>query len=405
VTFVEASNGELSSSPSAGALAANIAYFARALRKAGLPVGPGDVLDAVSAVEAGGIGAREDFYWTLHAVLVRKHEHSAVFDQAFRLFWRRTQLLDKMLATMMPVAIDHRPKAPEQASRRVQDALLPPPAAVEAERELVEIEATFTVSDAELLRAKDFEQMSADEVAAAKRALAALRIPDEEIVTRRYRPDPRGKRIDMRRSLRASLRGGVIRLERREPRRRVPPLVALCDISGSMSQYTRVFLHFLHAITAERRRVSTFLFGTRLSNITRQLAHKDPDEALAAVSKAVPDWEGGTRIAASLHAFNHRWSRRVLGQGATVLLLTDGLERDDEGLEPEIVRLAKSCRRLIWLNPLLRYDGFEPRARGIRLILPHVDEFRPVHNLKSVAELAAALAAPARAAPDRRRPA
>jgi hypothetical protein len=176
------------------------------------------------------------------------------------------------------------------------------------------------------------------------------------------------------------------------PKTKPPPLVALLDISGSMSQYSRIFLHFLHDLTDARKRVATFLFGTRLTNVTRALRERDPDEALAGCSAAVPDWSGGTRIASSLRNFNKQWARRVLSQGAIVLLITDGLERDaDDTLAFEIDRLHRSCRRLVWLNPLLRFEGFEARARGIKTMLPHVDEFRPIHNLESMAELVAAL--------------
>ncbi len=377
-----------------GRLPENIAYFARALRAAGLRVGPGDVLDAIRAVEVTGFGSREDLYWVLHAVFVRKHEHTLVFDQAFRLFWRKRAYIEKLMAMLMPIATARGGERLEAASRRVQDALFKgienahaPP------KPRVDIDAMFTVSDAELLQRKDFEQMTVDELAAARRALSVLRIPNEEVMVRRLAANSRGRLVDPRRTLRASLRAGgaVIDLKRRDHRIHTPPIVAVCDISGSMSQYTRLFLHFLHALTNERRRVHTFLFGTRLTNVTRQLKHKDPDEALAACSLAVPDWSGGTRIASSLHAFNKHWSRRVLGQGATVLLVTDGLERDDAGLDAEMARLHRSCRRLVWLNPLLRYDAFEPRAKGIRAMLPHVDEFRSVHNLKSIADLVTAL--------------
>ncbi len=187
--------------------------------------------------------------------------------------------------------------------------------------------------------------------------------------------------------------GGDLLLPKfREQRTIHPPLVILADISGSMSQYTRIFLHFLHAMTEKRRRVHTFLFGTRLTNVTRQMRHKDPDEALDACSAAVTDWSGGTRIGETLREFNRLWARRVLGQGASVLLITDGLERDSiEELQTEMDRLHRSCRRLIWLNPLLRFDGFEARARGVRAMLPHVDEFRPVHNLEAIGDLVAAL--------------
>jgi uncharacterized protein with von Willebrand factor type A (vWA) domain len=217
---------------------------------------------------------------------------------------------------------------------------------------------------------------------------------------RRLAAAERGRHIDLRATLRASLRGAsdVIPLRRRAPLRRHPPLVVLCDVSGSMGRYSRIFLHFLHAITNDRDRVQTFVFGTRLTNITRHLRHRDVDVALNAVARSVEDWSGGTRIGASLKEFNLRWSRRVLGQNAVVLLISDGLDRDlGAELGTEMERLHKSCRKLIWLNPLLRYAGFEPRATGVRLMLPHVDAFLPVHNLQSLTQIGEALAGVGRA--------
>ncbi|UUP19255.1 hypothetical protein NTH_03750 [Nitratireductor thuwali] len=380
-----------------GRLADNIVYFARILRKAGLRVGPASVTDAIEAVLAAGIGTREDFYWTLHAVLVNRHEDHAVFDEAFRLFWRSRDLVEKMLAMFSPVAPDPRQKEkPRAAEKRAGDALLngrhdPRPRRDEPE---IEIDARFTLSASEVLRQKDFAQMTADELAGARQAMSALVMPHDLVTTRRFQADPHGPRVDPRAMMRSSLRtGGDLILPRfRSPRRIHPPLVALADISGSMSQYTRIFLHFLHALTEKRRRVHSFVFGTRLTNLTRQLRHRDPDEALAECAGAVADWSGGTRIGEALHEFNRLWSRRVLGQGAVVLLITDGLERDNiERLSREMERLHKSCRRLIWLNPLLRFDGFEPRARGVRAMLPHVDELRPVHSLDALEDLCEAL--------------
>jgi hypothetical protein len=236
--------------------------------------------------------------------------------------------------------------------------------------------------------------MTAAEIAVAKDAIARLRLPLDRVRTRRMAPHRHGHLIDIRRTLRASMKAGgaLIDLQYLGPRMKEPPIVALLDISGSMSQYTRLFLHFLHTVTDARKRVSTFLFGTRLTNVTRSLRRRDPDEALAACSSHVADWSGGTRIASSLHEFNRYWARRVLTQGAVVLLITDGLERDgDDTLAFEIDRLHRSCRRLIWLNPLLRFEGFEARARGIKTILRHVDELRPIHNLQSMTELVDAL--------------
>jgi hypothetical protein len=392
-----------------GKLAENIAYFARALREAGLPVGPGSVLDAVAAVEAARVGTRADFYWTLHAVFVKKHEHSDVFTQAFRLFWRRKGLIEKIMATMSPTSpkAKDEPKKPEAGSLRAAQALLKDSRKEEEiEEEQTEFSARLTVSEREILQTKDFAQMSAEEIARAARAIDRLRLPDDEVRMRRMVAAARAPRIDPRRSFRNSLRAGgaVIELARREPGVRHPPVVALCDISGSMAEYTRLFLHFLHALTDARRKVHTFLFGTRLTNVTRSLKSRDPDEALARCSHQVQDWSGGTRIATCLHDFNRLWSRRVLGQGAVVLLFTDGLERDGSfELPQEMDRLHRSCRRLVWLNPLLRFDGFEARATGIRAMLPHVDEFRPIHNLQSMETLVEALGRESSAEADPRR--
>jgi uncharacterized protein len=377
-----------------GRLAENIVYFARALRAAGIPVGPGAVLDALEALRVAGIGTRDDFYWTLHAVFVKRHEHSVLFDQAFRIFFRRRGYIDQLLAMMLPQAPAGPQQAPQAGATRVHEALFAGlDDKLKKDRE-VELDARLTISDREVLQQKDFAQMTAAEIAAAKDAMKRLVLPLAELRTRRLTPRPRGHLIDMRRTLRASMKGGgdFIDLRFIGPKTRPPPLVALLDISGSMSQYSRIFLHFLHALTDARKRVSTFLFGTRLTNVTRALCERDPDDALAACSAAVPDWSGGTRIASSLRAFNRLWARRVLAQGAVVLLITDGLERDaDETLAFEMDRLQRSCRRLIWLNPLLRFEGFEARARGIKAMLPHVDEMRPIYSLESMAGLVAAL--------------
>jgi uncharacterized protein len=378
-----------------GQLAENIVHFARALRAAGIPVGPGAVLDALAAVEAAGVGTRDDFYWTLHAVFVKRHEHTLLFDQAFRIFFRRRSSIDKLLAAMLPQAPREEEKPPPGA-QRIQEALLSGLGETEQKPPEMEVDARLTVSDREILQKKDFAQMTAAEILAAKEAIKRLVLALDEVKTRRLAPHPHGHLVDMRRTLRASLKAGgaVIDLKYLGPRTKAPPIVALLDISGSMSQYTRLFLHFLHAVTDARKRVHTFLFGTRLTNVTRALKAKDPDEALAAVGANVADWSGGTRIATSLHAFNKLWARRVLTQGAIVLLITDGLERDpDDRLAFEIDRLHRSCRRLVWLNPLLRFSGFEAKAKGIRTMVPHVDELRPIHNLDSMAELVRALSA------------
>ncbi|MEQ8249060.1 MAG: VWA domain-containing protein [Alphaproteobacteria bacterium] len=378
-----------------GRLPDNIMHFARVLRATGLPVGPGRVIEAVRAVEAAGIASREDLYWALHAVFVNRQDQRELFDQAFHIFWRNPRILERAMAMLLPTfgAENEAPPPAKEANRRLADALFPnenQAQAEQADEEETLFDAAFTFSAKEELKTRDFESMSAEEIDQAKKAIAAMRLPIVDVKTRRFRADLRGRRIDMRATIRASLRSGgaIIPLRRRSPIERHPPLVVLCDISGSMSRYSRMFLHFMHAVTNDRDRVATFVFGTRLSNVTRYLRKKDVDIALAEVSEGVEDWSGGTRISGCLRDFNTHWSRRVLGQGALVLLITDGLDREGtEHLGFEMERLHKSCRRLLWLNPLLRYDKYEAKAAGARQILPHVDEFRSIHNLESIADL------------------
>jgi uncharacterized protein with von Willebrand factor type A (vWA) domain len=382
-----------------GKLSLNVLNFGRLLRRAGLPVGPADMLAAQAALTLVELGSRAQVHAALRGTMVHRREHQELFDQAFKLYWRAKdnnevlEALDKLAGPKPP------PEKAPPGSRRLAEAMAAKqekPTPPEEARE--EIDAVLTVSDNERLQAMDFEAMGAEEIAAAKREIARLHLPLDARRTRRHRPDPTGPRIDLRATLRASLRSGgeILSLARTRQVTRPPPLVVLCDISGSMGRYAQILLHFLHAVANDRDRVHTFLFGTRLSNITRQLRHRDPEVAFQLVSQIVPDWSGGTRIGEALAAFNRQWARRVLGQGAMVLLVTDGLDRDGAaGLGENMERLHKSCARLVWLNPLLRWDGFEPKSQGIRAMLPHVDEFRTVHNLASLRGLVAALSRPA----------
>ena len=392
--------------PENGKLADNIAHFARALRAAGVPVGPGRVVDAIRAVEATGFDRREDFYHTLAACFVSRPEHRAIFHTTFGLFWRDPAFLDRMLSALMPMMrapAQDRPR--KDAETRAMEAMMegartPPPPERGEEGEEIEFDATLTFSAEEQLRSRDFEQMSAAEARAARAAIARIALPVRPIASRRTRAEPTGRLPDWRGTLRAAMRSGDVRaLSKRTRRTRWPALVALCDISGSMSTYSRMLLHFLHAASnaqgAGWAKVHTFTFGTRLTNVTRHLQRRDADDALRRAGAEAEDWEGGTRIGRCLHAFNRDWSRRVLAQGAVVLLITDGLDRDDpDVLGKEAERLALSSRKLIWLNPLLRWDGFAPKARGVKALLPHVDSFRTAHNVESIAALADALTRP-----------
>jgi len=376
-----------------GELAPNVLHFARILRATGIPIGTDKVIDAVRVLPTSGLRQRADWHATLSALFITRHEQQAMFDEAFARFWRDPALEERMRAMLLPKVQGRTPRA-EAGGGRLAEAMYPtgptPPKTLEAPPEIT-VDAALTFSATERLRTLDFERMTNAEWEQARRLVSRMALPVPEIRTRRQRPSHRGTRIDLPATLRRMARAGgdLAILARREPRMKPPPLVVLCDVSGSMHRYTRMFLHFLHALARDRERVTSFVFGTRLTNVTRPLKDRDVDDALAKVSAAVTDWAGGTRIGASLREFNYRWARRVLGQNACVMLVTDGLDRDDpQALGAEMARLERSCRRLIWLNPLLRYEKFEPRASGIASILPHVDDFLPMHNLASLEDLA-----------------
>ena len=390
--------------PVNGKLVANIVYFVRTLRRAGVPVGSAQTLQAIRAVQAAGFSARRDFFFTLRATLITRAEHLDVFERIFSMFWRDPEFLELMVQTMLPMiqtqGVEKEKKTAEQRAAEAMMDGAPPPAQpdVEDAREEVEVDAEFSFSADEKLGSMDFEQMSNAEMAQAKQAIANMTLPIKPIQSRRFSPSPTGNRIDARATLRAAMRTGgeVIDLPKRKPKTRQPDLVALCDISGSMSSYARMMMHFLHGLVWAQNsgwgKVHGFTFGTQLTNISRALHLKDVDHALQAVGREAPDWQGGTQISASLRRFNRDWSRRVLGQGAVVLLITDGLERGDTAtLSAETERLTLRCRKLIWLNPLMRWDGFTPQAAGIRAILPHVDSFHSCHSLNSFRDLTTAL--------------
>jgi uncharacterized protein with von Willebrand factor type A (vWA) domain len=384
---------------SATILSSNVMNFARLLRRAGLPVGPAETIAAQNALTQVDLGSRTETRTALRSVMIHRHEHQEVFDQAFALFWRDPSAAEQAAAMALLDAQKKQPERPPPASRRLAEAFTNPntPKPKPEEEPPVQ-DAVLTVSDQERLQTMDFEAMSAAEIEDAKKEIRRLSLPLDLRRTRSTRPDPTGPVMDLRRTIRSSLRQGgeILSIARERRQTRPPPLVVLCDISGSMGRYVQILLHFLHAVINHRDRVHVFLFGTRLTNVTRQLRARDPEVAFQMVSHAVPDWSGGTRIGEALDRFNKLWARRVLGQGAIVLLITDGLDRDGAaGLAENMDRLHRSSRRLIWLNPLLRWSGFEPKSQGIRAMLPHVDEFRPIHNLASLRALVDLLSRPA----------
>jgi uncharacterized protein with von Willebrand factor type A (vWA) domain len=374
---------------------AQLAGFAAVLRAAGIGVGIDAAVCALRALEAVGPDRRDDVRTALRATLVARPEQREVFDELFDRFFR--------------LRVTARAPGPRAAPSRVAGAAASGATAVRPPTQAriggssgegsappsPMRDAAGSASGAEQLRRADFAALAPDRLAEIARHVARLRLLLRPVATRRRTPDPRGRRIDLRATLRACVRDGGLpaRLRRRAPRRRPPPLIVLCDVSGSMRRYSEVLLGFIHAVSRDLDTVHAFVFGTRLTDITRSLAERTPAAALAHITEAVEDYAGGTRIGACLGEFNRRHARRLPADRATVLLITDGLERGDPTiLATEAARLQRGCRRLVWLNPLLRHDGFEPLAAGIRALLPRADEFLPAHNLASLEHLAAILA-------------
>ncbi len=374
-------------------LAENIMLFVRLLRASGLKLGPSAMLDAVRCVQLVGLETKPYLYHTLSASLLTRPEDRALFDQAFHLFWRNPKFMEQMRNLLLPQMKSMGGEPDEELMRRLEDALGQSAHSSPEAPEVTElqIDARHTASEREAFQTKDFQMMSSSEWAEAEQAIARLVLHLPSRPVRRFRPHPTGRLFDFRASLRAAQRRcGLVLPHYRRSEHTVRPVVVLCDISGSMESYSRMMLHFMYALTRQSpARVSSFLFGTQLTSITRLLQNRDVDDSVAAVARAVPDWSGGTRISTSLAEFNQVWSRRVLGQGALVLLMTDGLDRDaSTDLGAQMDRLHKACAQLIWLNPLLRYEGFAPKSGSVQTMLAHVDRFVPVHSLAALSQLA-----------------
>jgi uncharacterized protein with von Willebrand factor type A (vWA) domain len=385
---------------SGGHLLEHVLAFTYLLREMSVDVSPGQALELVRALEHVPITSREDFRGAARCTLIRRHEDLPLFDTAFAFYWKTSTFDPTMLA--MPVM--KTPAKPLRLPRRPRGNAEQPPGADGREEE-EQIELLLSYSPGEALRTKDFGAFTWEEVQACKALLKELSWRIEPRKTRRRRPTERGRQIDMRRVLRRNLRygGEPIELAWRDVRTRQRPLVVLCDISGSMDRYSRILLQFVHTISNGLRDVEAFVFGTRLTRVTRLLRERDIDDAIGAVGKQVVDWSGGTRIGETLKEFNFAWARRVLGRGAVVLLISDGWDRGDaELLGREMSRLQRACHRLIWLNPLLGSRDYQPLTKGMVAALPYVDDFLPVHNLASLEQLGAKLSALCERRPERK---
>ncbi|SEI51079.1 vWA domain-containing protein [Paraburkholderia diazotrophica] len=373
-------------------LARNVVHFVRLLRGAGLPMSPAQAVDALEALHFIELDRRDDVRAALAALLVRAPDERELFNAAFDLFWRDPDWEGKLRALLLPKVTSGVP--PPKRNNRLADALAVhhanqrKQAAQSDDKDKLELHAHVTFSAEERLRHRDFDTLTADEWRTLRHLIRAQRLPLAMEPTRRLKAASHGTHADLRASARHAVRAGGdwTVWKYRAVVARKPPLVLLLDISGSMSSYSRAVLYFCHALLQSRERLQVFLFGTRLTNATRALKERDPDVAIAALADQVVDWSGGTRIGAALAEFNRRWARRVLTGRATVLLVTDGLDHEAiDVLEAEMARLRRFAHRIVWLNPLLRYSEFAPKARGVQAMLPFVDAHKPVHNLDSLA--------------------
>ncbi len=365
-------------------LVRHVVTFGRVLREVGLEVGPGRVADALRALDAVDLTRQEDVYFSLRQTLVSRHDELDLFDRAFLAWFLRAPVLPPM-----------RQQQNVSQQMKVGEAPVDRAATGEDEREQEGEPMELGASAHELLREKDFSEMTPDEFRRVRRLIAEIARRRPRRHSRRRQPDPRGDVLDMRRLIRSSLRTGGDAVERPYRARKDVPrkLVVLCDVSGSMDAYSRALLLFLHAAVGSGRGVEAFAFGTRLSRLTPDLGTRDPEAALERCTEAVVDWGSGTRIGASLKEFNDVWGRRALSRGAVVVIVSDGWERQDpELVGREMARLSRAAYAVVWVNPLKGNPEYQPLAGGMRAALPFVDRFLPGHNLRSLDELATALA-------------
>ncbi len=365
----------------------NLLLFGRLLRRLGLDVHTGRMLDAIRVLEDIGIRRRMEVRSALRTLMVHRREDLPVFDEAFGVFWRQRK--DRLSS------LDLRSMGEQRRYRRIEAGPPPPNGAERGQPEdgsaADRIDLSRTFSAREVLQKKDFTEFTSQEARQAKLMLASLQWDPGVRRTRRKEPG-RGGELDVRRTLQRNVKFGGELLELRRRRRKEKPrrLLVICDVSGSMESYTRMLLHFIHSLYAGlESRVEAFLFATRLTRVTKQLAQRNIDQAVDSVAKAVPDWSGGTRIGAALKEFNFRWARRTLSWGSIVLIVSDGWDRGEpEMLSAEIQRLQRSCRRLIWLNPLAGREGYEASTRGMQAAEPFIDDLLPVHNMAALIDLA-----------------
>jgi uncharacterized protein len=380
----------------AGKLGDNIAGFGRALRRAGVPIDAARIALAQHAVHLVGVERQEDVGAAMEAVMVSREQDREVFRELFAAYFRDPEVAHKLLAQMLPSAAK---AEPARRRPRVSEALAPQRGLGQQARkpdDELQLDAAMTASDGQRLKHADFNAMSASEYRLVERLAREVALPLPFVPARRTRPGPRGARLHWSRTLRHASRTGAELLDLRRLQRAHErlPLLVLVDVSGSMERYARLLLAFLHAATRGQRRREVFAFGTHLTELTPAFRLGDTDAMLAAASSAIDDFGGGTRLGESLATLREKHARRLVGRRTLVLVISDGLDTGEpESLERELQWLKRRCRRLLWLNPLLRYEGYAPLARGAAVLHRYSDRMLAVHNLSRLEELAAHLAA------------
>jgi uncharacterized protein with von Willebrand factor type A (vWA) domain len=369
----------------------NILQFIRLLRKSGIKIGNQSSIDALDSIKILNIGNRNEFYWALHSNLINRNEDTEVFDQCFYLFWQNPKILQQMFNLLLPqIGTQKAPKADKKQLKRISDNIQKQNKDIEKEKkDEILFDAQMSWSNKSALNLKDFEMMSLDEIQQAEKEIKKYLNITKTQISRRWKRNDYSSKISSKYTIKKSVKNyGIINLAFKEQVKKVRPLVILIDISGSMESYSRIMLFLSHILIQHHKNVEVFTFGTKLTRITQFLKNKDVDFSLDKVGKVVNDWAVGTKITSSIKDFNFNWSRRMFTQNQRLLLISDGLERDDnQNLDFEFNRLSLFTNNIIWLNPLLRYEKFEPKVKSIKTILKYVDKFIPIHNINSIKNL------------------
>ena len=369
----------------------NILRFIRLLRNSGIRIGNQSSIDALNSIKILKIGNRNEFYWALHSNLIYRNEDKEIFDQCFHLFWQNPKILQQMFNLLLPqIGTQKAPTTNKKQLKRISDNIQKQNKDIEKEKkEEIIFDSKMSWSNKSALNTKDFEMMSLKEIKQAEKEIKKFLIKSKTQISRRWKKNNQSSKISTKYTIKKSVKNkGIIHLAFKDRIKIFKPLVILIDISGSMESYSRIMLFLSHILIQQHKNIEIFTFGTKLTRITKFLKNKDVDLSLDKIGKFVNDWAAGTKITSSIKDFNFNWSRRILTQNQTLLLITDGLERDDsQNLDFEINRLSLFTNNIIWLNPLLRYEKFEPKVNSIKTILRHVDKHVPIHNINSIKRL------------------